>query len=96
MGDFNVTAIRKRTLGCVAAADAARTHVSKAGREQLASSGLTALSLFRFERPVGAVVDLRNLTRGSQLMRRLTRSALAAVLALVVSLLAAAAAPRRS
>ncbi len=46
------------------AANKARQTTSEGGREQLNRSPLGAVSLFRYDPSVGAVVDLRNLTVG--------------------------------
>jgi hypothetical protein len=61
---FAVTAITAEQHPSVAAANAARQAVSKAGSELMANSSLNALSLFEYQPQVGAVVDLRNLTVG--------------------------------
>jgi hypothetical protein len=61
---FSVNSISAVDHPTVAAADAARRAASAAGRELLANTALTAVSLFQFDPSVGAVVDLRNLTVG--------------------------------
>jgi hypothetical protein len=61
---FSVTSITAAQHPSVAAADTARRTASEAGRKLLASSPLSALSLFQYDPSVGAVVDLRNLTVG--------------------------------
>jgi hypothetical protein len=62
VADFSVTAITAKDYPSAAAADSARRTVSKAGRELLNSSTLSALSLFKYEPSLGALVDQRNLT----------------------------------
>ena len=61
---FAVTAITADDHATAALATAARELVSVAGHRLLASSPLSALSLFEYQPQVGAVVDLRNLTVG--------------------------------
>jgi hypothetical protein len=61
---FAVTGITAVGHGSASAAMKARQAESSAGRTILNHSGLSALSLFRYEQSVGAVVDLRNLTVG--------------------------------
>ncbi len=61
---FAVAAITADEHSSVAAADRARRMVSAEGRDLLSSSTLSALSLFRYEPNLGALVDLRNLTVG--------------------------------
>jgi hypothetical protein len=59
---FAVTGISVDNHVSAAAASRARQAKSAAGRALLSGSRLSALSLFRYEPSVGAVVDLRNLT----------------------------------
>jgi hypothetical protein len=61
---FSVNSITAVGHPTVAAADAARRAASATGRKLLASTSLTAVSLFQYDPSVGAVVDLRNLTVG--------------------------------
>jgi hypothetical protein len=61
---FSVNSIRAVNHPTAAAADAARRTASEAGRELLANTPLSAVSLFHYDPSVGAVVDLRNLTVG--------------------------------
>jgi hypothetical protein len=61
---FAVTGVTASDYSSAAAADKARRQESSAGRQALDASSLDALSLFRYEPSVGAVVDLRNLTAG--------------------------------
>jgi hypothetical protein len=61
---FSVNSISAADHPTVAAADAARHTASEAGRELLANTPLSAVSLFQYDPSVGAVVDLRNLTVG--------------------------------
>jgi hypothetical protein len=61
---FSVNSITAAQHPSVAAADTARRTASDAGRKLLASSPLSAVSLFQYDPSVGAVVDLRNLTVG--------------------------------
>lgn len=61
---FSVNSITAAQHPSVAAADQARRTASAAGRKLLASSPLSATSLFHYDPSVGAVVDLRNLTVG--------------------------------
>lgn len=62
---FAVTAVTVSRQRSVAAADQARSATAAAGRELIARSTSGALSLFRYEERIGALVDLRNLTVGS-------------------------------
>ncbi len=64
MAQFTVTAIKAHDDGSAAAANKARRTESAVGRRLLAQSTSNALSLFRYEPSLGAVVDLRNLTVG--------------------------------
>jgi hypothetical protein len=64
VAQFAVTAISAQPHASAAAADKARRTESAAGRHLLSASTLNALSLFRYEPSLGAVVDLRNLTVG--------------------------------
>ena len=57
---FAVTAIAVRGHSSVAAAMAARSRVSLAGRALLGALNLPILAKFRYEASVGAVVDLRS------------------------------------
>jgi hypothetical protein len=61
---FAVTAITADHYPSAAAAAKARRKVSAAGSHLLSQSTLSALSLFRYEPSLGAVVDLRDLTIG--------------------------------
>ncbi len=61
---FEVTGISKQSYSSSAAADKARQAHSAVGQALLAKSNLTALSLFRYEPAVGAVVDQRDLSVG--------------------------------
>ncbi len=61
---FSVNSISAVAHPTVAAAATARRAVSEAGRKLLASTTLSAVSLFQYDPSVGAVVDLRNLTVG--------------------------------
>jgi hypothetical protein len=61
---FAVTTITAGKYSSVDQANKARTQESAAGRRLLDSSTLSALSLFRYEPSMGAVVDLRNLGVG--------------------------------
>jgi hypothetical protein len=61
---FAVNSISAANHPSVAAANQARHDASQAGRELLANSPLSAVSLFQYDPSVGAVVDLRNLTVG--------------------------------
>ncbi len=61
---FAVDAIRAVDHPTVAAADAARRSANDAGRQLLAGTPLSSVSLFQYDPSVGAVVDLRNLTVG--------------------------------
>jgi hypothetical protein len=61
---FAVTAIRADDHPSVAAANQARQSESAAGRALLDKSSVSALSLFRYDPSIGAVVDLRNITVG--------------------------------
>jgi hypothetical protein len=57
---FAVTAIRAQGHGSAAAAAKLRRRESAAGRRLLNNSRLNALSKFRYEPSLGAIVDLRN------------------------------------
>jgi hypothetical protein len=61
---FAVTAINTPGHGSASAAMRARQSESAAGRSVLNHSSLSALSLFRYEANLGALVDLRNLIVG--------------------------------
>ena len=61
---FSVNSIGAANHPTVAAADTARRTASDAGRKLLATTALSAVSLFQYDPSVGAVVDLRNLTVG--------------------------------
>ena len=61
---FSVNSISAANHPTVAAANAARRAASEDGRQLLANTSLTAISLFHYDPSVGAVVDLRNLTVG--------------------------------
>jgi hypothetical protein len=61
---FSVNSITVDQHPSVAAANKARQAASDVGRELLANSPLSALSLFQYDPSVGAIVDLRNLTVG--------------------------------
>jgi hypothetical protein len=61
---FAVNSISAVDHPTAAAANTARRKASDAGRQLLANSPLTAVSLFQYDPSVGAVVDLRNLTVG--------------------------------
>jgi hypothetical protein len=61
---FSVNSISAVDHPSVAAANAARRTASQAGRQLLANTPLSAVSLFHYDPSVGAVVDLRNLTVG--------------------------------
>lgn len=61
---FSVNSISAVDHPTVAAADAARRTASEAGRQLVANTSLSAVSLFQYDPSVGAVVDLRNLTVG--------------------------------
>jgi hypothetical protein len=61
---FSVNSITVDQHPSVAEANKARKAASDLGRELLANSPLSALSLFQYDPSVGAVVDLRNLTVG--------------------------------
>jgi hypothetical protein len=61
---FAVTGITAAGHSSVAAASKARQAVSAAGHSLLSGSTSSALSLFRYEPSLGAIVDLRNLTVG--------------------------------
>jgi hypothetical protein len=63
---FAVTGITADDHSSAAAADEVRRQESAAGRALLNGSSMGALSLFRYEPSVGAVVDLRNLTAGDK------------------------------
>jgi hypothetical protein len=64
VADFAVNSISAVDHPTVAAADQARRKASEIGRELLANTTLSAVSLFQYDPNVGAVVDLRNLTVG--------------------------------
>jgi hypothetical protein len=64
VAQFAVTAIKVDTHASAAAAYNVRRTTSAAGRLLLSASKLTAVSLFRYEPSIGAVVDLRNLKVG--------------------------------
>lgn len=59
---FTVARLKAVNHSSVRAANKARETSSAVGRALLNRSGLTALSLFRYEPSLGAVADLRNLT----------------------------------
>jgi hypothetical protein len=61
---FSVNSISAVGHPTAAAANAARRAASDAGRQLLANTPLSAVSLFQYDPSVGAVVDLRNLTVG--------------------------------
>jgi hypothetical protein len=61
---FSVDAISAAGHPTVAAANSARRAASEVGRELLANTTLSAVSLFQYDPSVGAVVDQRNLTVG--------------------------------
>ena len=61
---FAVTAITADEHASTGAADKARRVASAAGRRLLSTSTLGALSLFKYQPSLGAVLDLRNLTVG--------------------------------
>jgi hypothetical protein len=61
---FAVTGVAAERYSSTAGAEAVRRKESQAGRQLLNLLPLDALSLFRYEPSVGAVVDLRNLTAG--------------------------------
>ncbi len=63
---FAVTGITAAQHPTASAADQARRQESAAGRGVLDSAPLAALSLFRYDASVGAIVDLRNLTAGDR------------------------------
>ena len=65
MALFAITSISAVDNGSSAAATKVRKAESAAGRAVLDASPLSALSLFRYDPSVGAVLDLRNLTVGS-------------------------------
>ncbi len=64
VAQFTVTTIKAHDDASAAAANKARRSESAVGRRLLAQSTSTALSLFRYEPSLGAVVDLRNLSVG--------------------------------
>ena len=66
IGLFAVTGIGAENYSSAAAAGRARRAESSAGRRVLDASKLDALSLFRYDPSVGAVVDLRTLTAGDK------------------------------
>jgi hypothetical protein len=59
---FSVTGIKIEHYPTAVAADKARRAASPAGRSIVASSTLTAVSLFQYRPTIGAVVDLRTLS----------------------------------
>ena len=61
---FSVNSITAAEHPSVAAANQARRTASEAGRQLMANTPLSAVSLFQYDPSVGAVVDLRNLTVG--------------------------------
>ena len=61
---FSVNSITAAEHRSVAAANQARRTASDVGRQLLANTPLSAISLFQYDPSVGAVVDLRNLTVG--------------------------------
>jgi hypothetical protein len=61
---FSVNSISAVGHPTAAAANAARRAASEDGRQLLANTPLSAVSLFQYDPSVGAVVDLRNLTVG--------------------------------
>jgi len=61
---FSVNSITAAQHPSVEAANKARQTASNVGRELLANTPLSALTLFQYDPSVGAVVDLRNLTVG--------------------------------
>lgn len=61
---FAVNSITAVNHPSAAAADRARRTASDAGRELLANTPLSSVSLFQYDPSVGAVVDQRNLTVG--------------------------------
>jgi hypothetical protein len=61
---FSVNSISAADHPTAAAADAARRTATEAGRRLLATTTLSAVSLFQYDPSVGAVVDLRTLTVG--------------------------------
>jgi hypothetical protein len=61
---FSVNSITSAEHPSVAAANQARHTASEAGRQMLANTPLSAVSLFQYDPRVGAVVDLRNITVG--------------------------------
>src|SRR5579884_1659524 len=61
---FAVTGIKAVEHGSASAAMEARQAASSAGKRVLNHSSLSALSLFRYEPSLGAVVDLRNMSFG--------------------------------
>ena len=64
VSSFTVTAIDVANDGSAAAANKARQAESATGRALLDKSTASALSLFRYDSNVGAVLDLRNLIVG--------------------------------
>jgi hypothetical protein len=64
IAQFSVTGISAVNHPSVAAASKARNSVAQVGAKLLSGSPLTALTLFKYEPSVGAVVDMRNLTVG--------------------------------
>jgi hypothetical protein len=61
---FSVNSITAAEHPSVATANQARRTASEAGRQLMANTPLSAVSLFQYDPSVGAVVDLRNLTVG--------------------------------
>jgi hypothetical protein len=61
---FSVNSIAAADHASVASANQARRTASEAGRQLLANTPFSAVSLFQYDPNVGAVVDLRNLTVG--------------------------------
>ena len=61
---FQVTGISVDRFATAAQASRARAHVDATGRNLLASSTSSTLSLFQYDPALDAVVDLRNLTVG--------------------------------
>ncbi len=64
VAQFQVTAIKAKTYRSSAAANRARRAHSSAGRALLTKTSPAALSLFRYEPGLGALVDLRDLKVG--------------------------------
>jgi hypothetical protein len=61
---FAVTAVTAAKHASAAAADQARRATAAAGRSILSQSTSSAISLFRYQLDIGALVDLRNLSVG--------------------------------